>query len=202
MESPKLNPETLLTLMQAVLAEVPAGLLLLDATGQPLWFNAEAALACSVWHHGEQTGAALRLSAERFAVPPALWHACQRLAATWHGGRLPLPMVVSTPERGLHARITLQVLDGTHAPAFFLFLDYRRPRVDRDRPLSREALGLLSRLSPREREVALQVRDGLSTAQIAARLKRSPLTIKTQLAGIFEKLGVNRRSLVTAMLNR
>ena len=64
------------------------------------------------------------------------------------------------------------------------------------------ALSLLSRLTFREREVALRVRDGLTTEEIAKELRRSKLTIKTQLAGIFRKLGVANRSRVTAMLNR
>jgi len=38
--------------------------------------------------------------------------------------------------------------------------------------------------------------------EIAKELRRSKLTIKTQLAGIFRKLGVANRSRVTAMLNR
>jgi len=63
-------------------------------------------------------------------------------------------------------------------------LDYRRPRGDRDRPLSPGALSLLSRLTFREREVALRIRDGLTTEEIARELRRSRLTIKTQLAGI------------------
>ncbi len=60
----------------------------------------------------------------------------------------------------------------------------------------------MSRLTFREREVALRVRDGLTTEEIAKELRRSKLTIKTQLAGIFRKLGVANRSRVTAMLNR
>ena len=60
----------------------------------------------------------------------------------------------------------------------------------------------MSRLTFREREVALRVRDGLTTEEISKELRRSKLTIKTQLAGIFRKLGVSNRSRVTALLNR
>ncbi|HRJ46501.1 MAG TPA: LuxR C-terminal-related transcriptional regulator, partial [Opitutaceae bacterium] len=64
------------------------------------------------------------------------------------------------------------------------------------------AVALLARLTEREREVAMRVREGLRTAEIAAELRRSPLTIKTQLAAIFQKLGVRGRTRVAALLNR
>jgi len=119
-------------------------------------------------------------------------------------GVTPEPRVVSEPERGLHALIKLQPRPQHRKgpPAFCVQLDYRRPRGDRDRAISPSALSLLNMLSFREREVALRIRDGLTTQQIAAELRRSPLTIKTQLAGIFRKLGVDNRSRVAAILNR
>jgi DNA-binding NarL/FixJ family response regulator len=110
---------------------------------------------------------------------------------------------VSDHARGLHARIKLHTPGGTGSPpAFHVQLDYRRPRGDRHRPLSPGAVALLARLSEREREVAMRVREGLRTAEIAATLRRSPLTIKTQLAAIFAKLGVHSRTRVAALLNR
>ena len=89
----------------------------------------------------------------------------------------------------------------SHRPST-LQLDYRRPRGDRHRPLSPGAVALLARLSEREREVAMRVREGLRTVEIAAELRRSPLTIKTQLAAIFAKLDVRGRTRVAALLSR
>jgi len=180
----------------AMLEDVPVGLLLLDAAARPLWFNDEATRACAVWNHGERPAAALR-ARNAFRVPEALLAACQELRAS------PVPTkVVSDNTRGLHARIKLHTAPGELTPAYHIQLDYRRPRGDRDRPISPGALSLLSRLTFREREVALRIRDGLTTEEIAKELRRSKLTIKTQLAGIFRKLGVANRSRVTAMLNR
>lgn len=51
-------------------------------------------------------------------------------------------------------------------------------------------------------EVAMRVREGLRTAEIAAELRRSPLTVKIQLASVFSKLGVRGRARVAALLNR
>jgi DNA-binding NarL/FixJ family response regulator len=114
------------------------------------------------------------------------------------------PRVLSDDTLGLHAQVTLRTF-GTNAllrPTFEIQLDYRRPRGDRNRPLSPGAVALLGRLSAREREVAMRVREGLGTREIAAELHRSPLTIKTQLAAIFRKLEVRSRTRVAALLNR
>lgn len=179
----------------AMLEDVPVGLLLLDAKGQPLWFNDEAARACAVWNHGERHAAALR-ARNAFKVPATLAGACAAFAAAPDA---PVK-VVSDDARGLHARIKLQ--DAGGETAFHIQLDYRRPRGDRHRSLSPGAVALLARLTEREREVAMRVREGLRTAEIAAELRRSPLTIKTQLAAIFAKLGVRGRTRVAALLNR
>lgn len=185
----------------AMLEEVPVGLLLLDEELRPLWFNAEAARACAVWNHGERRGAALR-ARSAFRVPAVLLDACRLLLTIGCGSGHP-PQVVSDHTRGLHARIKLHLPSDSQQPAaFHVQLDYRRPRGDRDRPLSPGAVALLARLTEREREVAMRVREGLRTAEIAAELRRSPLTIKTQLAAIFSKLDVHGRTRVAALLNR
>ena len=182
-----------------MLEDVPVGLLLLDADCEPLWFNEEAARACAVWNHGERRAAALRVRSA-FTVPPALVEACAQLRDDPTADPV---KVVSVNARGLHARIKLQLARSAESGhAFHIQLDYRRPRGDRHRPLSPGAVALLARLSEREREVAMRVREGLRTAEIAAELRRSPLTIKTQLAAIFTKLGVRGRTRVAALLNR
>ncbi|MEY3775305.1 MAG: hypothetical protein RLZZ129_2085 [Verrucomicrobiota bacterium] len=189
---------------ESMLEDVPVGLLLLDRELRPLWFNVEAARACAVWNFGERKAAALRVR-EEFALPAALAEVCARLRDA-HDAQPESPVhpeVVSDHTRGLHARIKLHAPAGPGTPgAFHIQLDYRRPRGDRHRPLSPGAVALLARLSEREREVAMRVREGLRTAEIAAELRRSPLTIKTQLAAIFQKLGVRGRTRVAALLNR
>jgi DNA-binding CsgD family transcriptional regulator len=197
-----LHPNVHIPLLDHVLAmleDVPVGLLLLDAGCRPLWFNHEAARACAVWNHGERHAAALR-ARNAFRVPEALVAACLELRAD--AAPATPTKVVSDNTRGLHARIKLHTSPGETAPAFHIQLDYRRPRGDRDRQLSPGAVALLARLTEREREVAMRVREGLRTAEIAAELRRSPLTIKTQLAAIFAKLNVRGRTRVAALLNR
>lgn len=192
-----------------MLEDVPVGLLLLDWELRPLWFNGEAAHACAVWNHGERRAAALN-PRRAFRVPQPLADACASLRTTWQQRSAEpaetnhRPFVISEHALGLHAQISVRTLQASPLlpPAFHVQLDYRRPRGDRHRPLSPGAVALLARLSAREREVAMRVREGLRTAEIARELTRSPLTIKTQLAAIFAKLGVRGRSRVAALLNR
>jgi DNA-binding CsgD family transcriptional regulator len=193
----------------AMLEEVPVGLLLLDWESRPLWRNGEAAHGCAVWNYGESRAAALK-ARRAFRVPPALIRACADLRKQWEqttNGRREFvgrPHVVSDHDLGLHAQVALRE-SGTSPllrPTFQIQLDYRRPRGDRNRPLSPGAVALLARLSGREREVAMRMREGLRTAEIAAELRRSPLTIKTQLAAIYGKLGVKGRTRAVALLNR
>jgi len=187
----------------AILEDVPVGLLLLNADLRPLWYNAEAAQDCAVWNLGERRAAALRPRRD-FSVPASIAEACRSLSAAWSGDRAPpAPQVVSDHARGLYARIKLHLRADSGEPfAFYIQLDYRRPRGDRHRPLSPGAVALLSRFSASEREVAMRVREGLGNREIAAELRRSPLTVKTQLASIFAKMGVNSRTRVAALLNR
>jgi DNA-binding CsgD family transcriptional regulator len=193
----------LLALAQTVLDEIPVGLLVLSARGTPLWFNREAELVCAVWNSTTLRRDALPLKRTEFEVPAVLRAECQALLAADARGIHPEPRILSETERGLHALIRLQPrADRRGPPACFLQLDYRRPRGDRDRPLSPSALSLMSRLTFREREVALRVRDGLTTIEISRELRRSPLTIKTQMAGILRKLDVANRARVAALLNR
>lgn len=198
--SPAVADNALLRHVLAMLEDVPVGLLLLDLAGQPLWFNDEAARACAVWNHGERHAGALR-ARSAFEVPPPLATACASMLLGSDGPDA-TTRVVSDDGRGLHARIKLQPAGAGTPAAFHIQLDYRRPRGDRHRPLSPGAVALLARLSEREREVAMRVREGLRTAEIASELHRSPLTVKTQLASVFNKLGVRGRTRVAALLNR
>jgi len=193
----------------SMLEEVPVGLLLLDWDFRPLWYNGEAAHVCAVWNHGERRAAALN-PRRAFRVPPALARACAEMRSAWEASGGPrrslaqAPRVLSVGGLGLHAQLAVRALGANSLllPAFQIQLDYRRPRGDRHRPLSPGQLALLARLSKREREVAMRVREGLRTGEIATELGRSPHTIKVQISSIFAKLGVRSRSRVAMLLNR
>jgi DNA-binding CsgD family transcriptional regulator len=57
-------------------------------------------------------------------------------------------------------------------------------------------------LTPREREVALLVAEGLTNAELARRLYISPKTAAVHVSSILHKLGVNSRTEVSAALSR
>ena len=57
-------------------------------------------------------------------------------------------------------------------------------------------------LSPRERDVLTQLCAGLSNKQIARRLNLSENTVKTHLASLYAKLGVQRRTEAVASAHR
>jgi DNA-binding CsgD family transcriptional regulator len=200
---PGYDPARLLGHVLSMLEDVPVGLLLLDADLRPLWYNAEAAQDCAVWNLGEKRASVLR-SAKIFQLPVQIEGACQAIGAKFLGKESPLlSQVVSDNSQGLHAHIKLHVPSIEGEPfAYYIQLDYRRPRGDRHRQLSPGAVALLARFTPSEREVAIRVREGLSTREIASELGRSPHTIKAQLSSIFAKMGIRSRSRVAALLNR
>lgn len=193
----------LLPIILSMLEDAPLALVLVDASAQPLWFNQEAAIVTAVWNSRPQGGDALPLDRAEFRLPVGLQQACRALVRVWRdSGEIPPIQQVAEPERGLYAAVRLQLpLEGGD-PLLDLQLDFRRPRADRQERLSPAAVRILARLSFREREVAMRIRDGLTTPEIASVLHRSPLTIKTQLSTIFRKLQVSSRVQLAALLNR
>jgi RNA polymerase sigma factor (sigma-70 family) len=55
-------------------------------------------------------------------------------------------------------------------------------------------------LTPREREVALRVVDGLSDREIAERLGLSPFTVRQYVKRIYRKVDVDSRVALTRLL--
>lgn len=192
-----------------MLEQLPVGMLLLDWECRLLWSNAEATHACAVWNQGERKAAAFK-ERSSLVVPPSLIEACNELRRQWEKTQgvekkfTERPRSVSDNDLGLHAQVALREPGASPLlrPTFQIQIDYRRPRGDRNRPVSPGTVALVARLSPREVEVAMRLREGLKTREIAQALRRSPLTIKTQLASIFGKLEVDSRAKAVALLNR
>ena len=61
-------------------------------------------------------------------------------------------------------------------------------------------MAVFSKLTQREREVALLVRDGLGNEAIAGRLHKGLGTVKNQLRSIFGKLEITSRAKLISML--
>lgn len=67
---------------------------------------------------------------------------------------------------------------------------------------ARDARRVLARLTPREREVADRVAQGLSNSEIADQLYVSASTVKAQLAMIQDKLGVTNRVMIAVLVTQ
>lgn len=76
------------------------------------------------------------------------------------------------------------------------------PRIAARAVQEEYSASLLERLSPREREVLALVAEGLTNAQIAARLYISDQTVKFHLRNIYQKLGVATRTEAAAYYHR
>jgi DNA-binding CsgD family transcriptional regulator len=195
--------------LSSLLEYVPIGLLMLDWDLKPLWRNNEAANCCAVWNHGERRASAIN-PRRSFRVPTALIRACAEMRVKWdhqlRAGREPnrTPHRIVNEFPAFHAQIAIHRSKGNpfSRPVFQIHVDYRRPRGDREKRISESAVALLDRLSGRERELAMWLREGLRNAEIAAEMRVSPATIKTQLASIYAKLGVSGRTRAAALLNR
>ena len=70
------------------------------------------------------------------------------------------------------------------------------------RPPDREQLRLAARLTEREAEVLRALAEGLSNAEIAARVWLSPETVKTHVKAILGKLGVRDRTQAVVWAHR
>jgi DNA-binding NarL/FixJ family response regulator len=67
-------------------------------------------------------------------------------------------------------------------------------------PPSPDLVSPLDELTPRERDVALQVAEGASNKEVARRLDITARTVKAHMSAIFEKLGVRNRTQAGVLL--
>lgn len=187
---------------------MPIGVLVLDWELRLVFANHEAFRQCVEWNYGADAPRALN-PRDVFALPSALAAACTRLKSRMadpglRAGAVPPPLIVAPPTLG-GRRATVSVLGaaaGLVAPPRFLAIFEVASAAggagSTETPADR--LQQLRALTPREQEIALLVCEGLRNAEIAERLGRSLLTVKTQLNSVFRKLGVASRTQLVARL--
>jgi len=188
---------------------IPVGLVLLDWDLATVFANNEALRQCARWNHGRAAARGLA-SRDWLELPPAVRELCEsirgdilRLNAK---DRLALPAALRrldhTTLRGCSVSVSvLHAAPGQLAkPGFMLVFEDRGSGEEAVSTLPPERARLLWALTSSEREVALAMLEGASNAEIAARLKKSPLTIKKQVTAIFAKLGVPSRARLIARL--
>ncbi len=196
--------------LQQFINLLPQGILLVNARHELVFANHEAFEACAAWNHGAKAARQLNNRAI-FAVPPAFLETYHELMQRHYTAALADPHGHPPPERRrlvhpdmphLQADLSLFSLDDPLLSRPYLFAQLiNREMLNATVPaaMSRQ-LTVLSRLTQREREVALLVRDGLTNEEIAARLHKGVGTVKNQLLSIFAKLEINSRAKLISLL--
>ncbi len=188
---------------------IPVGLVLLDWDLATVFANNEALRQCARWNHGRAAARGLA-SRDWLELPPAVRSVCaalrEEILRLNAKDRLTMPAGVRRVEhpalRGCAASVSvLHASPGLLAkPGFMLVFEDRGGEEAPVAALAPERARLLWALTSSEREVALAMLEGASNAEIAARLRKSPLTIKKQVTAIFAKLGVPSRARLIARL--
>jgi DNA-binding CsgD family transcriptional regulator len=184
--------------LQKLWARFPVGVILLDWDGSLLYKNSAATEACARWNFGDE---ARSLHATKvFKLPKEVVKVCRALAVRSADDELESATVSSPGAKGLRAvvqtvRFEAQPLSRPRYLVHFESISGAAVQSDR-------RLGLLLRLTPREREIVELLGGGDGNAEMAQKLGKSPHTVKKQLQGIFRKLAVSSRAKLIASLAR
>jgi DNA-binding CsgD family transcriptional regulator len=85
-------------------------------------------------------------------------------------------------------------------PIFYVRLEHQSAGASDGKADDSGRLARVARLSLREREVAMLVGQGCSNDEAARRLGKSVLTVKKQMRSIYEKLEIENRGRLIALL--
>lgn len=195
--------------LEKLLVDLPMPTALLDWDLRVAWHNRSAIEACAAWNLGPERAAKEKRRSE-IHIPGPLTAFCANFKVTWNPCHHRLCSLTSpqgvyfSPESqpGLRALINLLQLDAAplSMPMFLIRFEDNRPAFCSGNGENARTAGLLSRLSPRERDVAWLVGQGLSNDEVALHLSKSILTVKRQLRSIYQKLNIAGRGRLTAML--
>jgi DNA-binding NarL/FixJ family response regulator len=101
---------------------------------------------------------------------------------------------------GIRAVARRETALGTAVAGHLLrYLDDDKPERSRAAAVNLE---MVDALTPRQREVTVLVADGLSNAEVAARLFLSPATVKSHLTIILKRLNLRDRTQLAILVNR
>lgn len=187
---------------------LPIGLISLDWELRVVFANPEGVKACVQWNLGPEA-ARIYNNRDCFALPPAVLAAARGLRAAIERrnpkelqGQLGDVVQVAEPaQAGYVATVSVSNAPANTLakPRFLIVIDAGRAVGPAAPALRRDAA--LRELTPREREIAVLVGEGLSNREIAGQLSKSILTIKTQLNAVFRKLDLRRRAQLIPLLH-
>lgn len=194
--------------LEKLLVELPIATVLLDWEFRVAYRNRAAIEACAAWNHGRERARAEKHT-DDFALPPEVLGFCREFKASWQPAQHRC-CALTTPEGvniahshipGLKASVNLLQLDAAplSMPIFLVrfedLANYHQASVE-----SGDGLRRIAKLTLREREVALLIGQGYSNDEAAHRLGKSVLTVKKQLRSIYQKLSVDSRGRLIALL--
>jgi len=185
---------------------LPTSAVILDWELAPHHYNAAAVELCHVWSRG-LSALAVKSSRQRLVLPAAILDGITKLKPRVESAKLSRPGPLRPVEFATirHPKIAGLIAKIAFIPAKSLALSRGRFLVqlyhDHGAPASHATSTILSRLTRTERKVALQAAKGHSNAQIARTLRKSPGTVKVQLAHAFKKLNLRSRAQLASLLS-
>jgi DNA-binding CsgD family transcriptional regulator len=194
--------------LELVLAPLPLPIVVLDWELDVLYHNHAARESAVLWMHRQADARCLK-QASRFEVPAHVTALCRELKAVWirsdqrarhSSGSTRVAMAHPTlPDFQASVRLVHPDPLGLRMPFFVVAFENTHGLLNFTLP-DRGKFSQLARLSVREREVASLVGRGESNKEVAARLGKSVLTVKTQLQSIYGKLGRTGRGRLISLL--
>lgn len=185
--------------LEAFNRDLPLPLLLMDWEHRVVFANHEAQRVAALWNYGAERARHFN-SRECFRVPASILEAARSMKEQMLQDAARIPPVRLRHPEDPRLEATLQLSPGraktlSHPGYFVLFRHHREEETSEDiEEPSQRRLRLLAELTPAERELALLVCEGLTNREIAERLRKSILTVKTQLNSVFQKLEVKSRA--------
>jgi len=195
--------------LEKLLVNLPIATVLTDWDLKVALRNRSAIEMCAVWNLGPER-AAREKSGSELRLPEPLLRYCESFKADWNPAnhRLcpltsPSGVYFSHPTQpGLRASVNLLQLDAAplSMPMFLIRFEAVGSSDHTEGQERSAAVSLLTRLSPREGDVARLIGQGCSNDEAARRLGKSVLTVKRQLRSIYRKLDVAGRGRLTALM--
>lgn len=197
---------------ESFLQHLPLPTVLLTWELAPIYRNRAALDACLAWRYGLERARQFKAGKET-DLPKELLDTCEAIKRSlnfyeqndfWPGFVRPQILRCSNcPE--LEAQIALVQFSALPLQHPVFVVQFSGCDPSRSTEGNNEVNGVrhaqkLSRLTPTERELAVHVCQGLSNDEIATRLSKSVLTVKTQLKSIYRKLEVPSRTRLMALL--
>ena len=180
--------------LEKFVSMLPLPTILVDWGLAPLYHNAAARLAAARWNgidpHLKLTIRELKMPADLLAVLEEMRAKGIACSPTLRERTVAHP---SLP--GFKARLSARALRSPHLGRPSFVIRFENTGASQDGKLV-----TLTRLSPRERELALMVSEGKSNQEIADALGRQLNTVKSELHSVFRKLEIPSRARLMVLL--